>query len=309
MNIDSEFSQIIPPLAEDEYAELEKSILAEGCRDALVTWGDTLIDGHNRYAICRRHGIPYHTVHMEFENRNEAIAWIIRNQIARRNLTREQRRELIQRQLKMTPEKSDRQIADGLGVSHTTVSAQRSQLESTGQIGQLNKTVGADGKERPRHTAYSVPSPTIDEMIESVEAHAPDVILNGMKERRITPENAYNLMNEFNTLPPEQRAYKAYWLGERIKERAQMPDPAEAVEESKRDKRFKDLCDLWFKFSYMDCEKDFDIWLSGIFDRSKRDDQAIDNEIIRVDRAIEVVQEWKNRFIRAVEEHRKLRIV
>ncbi len=45
----------IDPLTEDEYAALERSLLSEGCRDALVLWGDLLVDGHNRYAICRKH--------------------------------------------------------------------------------------------------------------------------------------------------------------------------------------------------------------------------------------------------------------
>jgi DNA-binding cell septation regulator SpoVG len=47
--IDNEFKSIIPPLNDEERKELEKSILAYGCRDALVLWGDTLVDGHNRY--------------------------------------------------------------------------------------------------------------------------------------------------------------------------------------------------------------------------------------------------------------------
>jgi hypothetical protein len=52
----------IDPLTEDEYAALERSLLAEGCRDALVLWGDLLVDGHNRYAICQKHGIPFSTI-------------------------------------------------------------------------------------------------------------------------------------------------------------------------------------------------------------------------------------------------------
>ncbi len=53
--IDSEFAALIPPLTDDEFNRLEQSILAEGCRDALVLWGNILIDGHNRYRICTKH--------------------------------------------------------------------------------------------------------------------------------------------------------------------------------------------------------------------------------------------------------------
>lgn len=86
IKIDSEFKSLIPPLTSDEYSGLEESILAEGCRDALVLWGDTLIDGHNRYEICQKYGIPYDTTEMELRNRDEAKLWIYKNQLSRRNL-------------------------------------------------------------------------------------------------------------------------------------------------------------------------------------------------------------------------------
>ena len=87
MIIDQEFKALIPPLTPDERAGLEASILAEGCRDALIVWGDILIDGHNRYEICTKHNIPYKTQPIEFASRTEARIWIRKNQLARRNLT------------------------------------------------------------------------------------------------------------------------------------------------------------------------------------------------------------------------------
>ena len=59
LRIDEEFAALIPPLTDEEYRGLEASILEEGCRDALVCWGDVLVDGHNRYKICTAHGVPY----------------------------------------------------------------------------------------------------------------------------------------------------------------------------------------------------------------------------------------------------------
>ena len=70
--------------------------------------------------------------------------------MARRHLTQEQRRNLIQEQLKETPEKSDRQIAKVLGVSNPTVSSTRKQMEKGGELLKFNSSIGADGKERPR---------------------------------------------------------------------------------------------------------------------------------------------------------------
>lgn len=91
IRIDDEFKSLIPPLTSEERAGLEKSLLDEGCRDALVLWGDVLIDGHNRYEICTKYHIPYDTVKMDFDSRDDAKLWMMRNQLARRNLSDLQR--------------------------------------------------------------------------------------------------------------------------------------------------------------------------------------------------------------------------
>ena len=85
--IDEEFKKLIPPLTADEFVGLEKSLLDEGCRDALVLWGDTLIDGHNRYEICTKYHIPFETVQKEFASRDDVLLWMIDTQNARRNLS------------------------------------------------------------------------------------------------------------------------------------------------------------------------------------------------------------------------------
>ncbi len=96
IQIDEEFEKLIPPLTADEYEQLEVNIVARGCRDALVIWKETgiLIDGHNRYHICKKNDIPFKTVEESFEDRDDAKAWIIQNQVGRRNLSAFQRGEL-----------------------------------------------------------------------------------------------------------------------------------------------------------------------------------------------------------------------
>jgi len=86
IEIDQEFKALIPPLSAEELAQLEANIVADGCRDPLVVWGKTIVDGHNRYAICTRHSIAFQTVQLEFADRSHAIEWIIKNQFGRRNL-------------------------------------------------------------------------------------------------------------------------------------------------------------------------------------------------------------------------------
>ena len=92
--IDQEFKSLIPPLTADEYKRLEENIKADGCRDALVIWNGTIIDGHNRYKICQENKIPFKTTEMTFTDRNEAIVWMLQNQLGRRNLNDFQRNEV-----------------------------------------------------------------------------------------------------------------------------------------------------------------------------------------------------------------------
>ena len=100
LKIDPEFQSQIPPLTDDEFKQLEENILKEGkLISPLIVWGNTLVDGHNRYAILQKHpGIYFSTMPLRFENREEAVAWICRNQLGRRNLSPEQKRYLLGKQ-------------------------------------------------------------------------------------------------------------------------------------------------------------------------------------------------------------------
>lgn len=91
------FKDIMPPLTEEEFRQLEQNILADGIRDPLVVWGDVLVDGHNRYAIAQKHGLKFVVRNHDFESDEAAVAWIIQNQQGRRNLTPQQRIEIAER--------------------------------------------------------------------------------------------------------------------------------------------------------------------------------------------------------------------
>lgn len=86
LQIDQEFQSLIPQLKTDEFEQLEKNLLDDGCRDALMVWNGVLVDGHNRYVICQKHNLSFSTKNIEFSGRREAINWIINNQLGRRNL-------------------------------------------------------------------------------------------------------------------------------------------------------------------------------------------------------------------------------
>src|SRR5690606_15476844 len=82
-----ELKAYIDPLTNDEYEALERSLLAEGCRDSLVLWGNILVDGHNRYGICQKHGIPFNTVqNTRFQSMEDVHLWMLEQHLGRRSV-------------------------------------------------------------------------------------------------------------------------------------------------------------------------------------------------------------------------------
>ena len=144
--------QVMPNLTGEEYAELKEDIQKRGVMVPIeFDEQGNVLDGHHRLKVCDELGIKeYPRVIRAGLTEEEKRLHARKLNMARRHLTREQRRDLIREQLKETPEKSDRQIAAGLGVSDKTVGTQRKEMELTAEIPQLKTNIGADGKERPR---------------------------------------------------------------------------------------------------------------------------------------------------------------
>lgn len=126
MIIDEQFKAIIPPLTEEEFNSLAQSVITEGCRDALVVWGETLIDGHNRYIICKQHGIPYRTVDMEFDSRESALVWMIDNQRGRRNLSKQAWLDLGFKRAELLKPRAEANRAEFHGNQYTSGQSQES---------------------------------------------------------------------------------------------------------------------------------------------------------------------------------------
>jgi len=92
ITVKEELRAYIDPLTQDEHDALERSILAEGCRDALVLWGDVLVDGHNRHGICVKHSIPFTTVqNTRFQSMDDVHLWMIDQHLGRRSVSDFQR--------------------------------------------------------------------------------------------------------------------------------------------------------------------------------------------------------------------------
>ena len=96
LNINQEFKQLITKPSDAEYAMLKDSIAREGIREPITVWNNTIIDGHNRHRIACELNIP--TIEcrtIDFNDKEEAKEWIIRNQLGRRNISKYERCRLV----------------------------------------------------------------------------------------------------------------------------------------------------------------------------------------------------------------------
>ena len=87
--IDQEFHAVIPPMTPEEFGRLERSIVKHGCIQPIDVWRGIILDGHARYAICLRRGIPFETTDQteRLPDREAALQFIVSVQLNRKNLT------------------------------------------------------------------------------------------------------------------------------------------------------------------------------------------------------------------------------
>lgn len=112
ITVNEDLKAYIDPLTPDEHDALERSILTEGCRDALVLWGNVLVDGHNRYGICQKHGLPFQTVqNTRFQSIQDVHLWMIDQHLGRRSVSDFQRGVLALRKREILAERRAEAIA------------------------------------------------------------------------------------------------------------------------------------------------------------------------------------------------------
>ena len=119
LKIDPEFQNQINPPSFEETHQLEMNILKEErVLNPIITWNGYIVDGHTRYQILRKYPfIPFEVIEKEFSSRYEALAWICKNQLGRRNLTPEQKKFLIGKQAE-----AEKQIKSFHGNQYTLAS-------------------------------------------------------------------------------------------------------------------------------------------------------------------------------------------
>ena len=189
--VDAEFKALIPPLSPEEYAQLEENCVREGIRDPLVVWAtpsgtQILVDGHNRWKIAAEHGgMHFDVVEKKFDTRKDAEAWIIKNQLGRRNITAFVRSELA---LKLKP--------------LIAAKAKANQRASGGAVPQKSAKPVDTRQELAR--AAGVSHDTIHKVETVIEKGTPEVKAKA-RSGEISINTAYNLTNGYDKTPAQRQ--------------------------------------------------------------------------------------------------------
>ncbi len=167
-------AELFPLMAPDELKALGKDIAKNGLTSPIVLWfdgkGKLLLDGRNRLdameligrkLVSRRDELALDPSYLHgLANDADPYAFVISVNIRRRHLTSEQKRELTAKLLKATPEKSNRQIAETVKTSPTTVGVVRAKLEAKGEVSKLDTRTDARGVKQPAAKPVHTREPT-----------------------------------------------------------------------------------------------------------------------------------------------------
>lgn len=177
LKINPELQRLIPPLTVDEFNQLEANILAEGIRESVIVWQDTIVDGHNRYQIAQRHNLEYDTSEMYFKSLDDCKEWMILNQFGRRNLSNYQRSvlALALEQVFRDKAKENLKLSEGRGKKGLHISANLIDKIDTRQ--ELAKIA-------------SVSHDTIAK-VKQIEAKAPEEVKEKLRTGEVSINQAY----------------------------------------------------------------------------------------------------------------------
>lgn len=170
--------QTMPPLATDDRDALERSIRTHGIQvPIIVDENGDVIDGHHRKEIAERIGIVCPVIHELDKTEAEKIALSISLNKDRRQLTAQQKREVIAASIKAAPEVTDREHARRTGSSPSTVGAVRDDLESAGEVSKLDTRRDPRGYEQPAsRPVVSIKHKTTEETTETFDADTGELI-------------------------------------------------------------------------------------------------------------------------------------
>ena len=209
-------AELFPLMAEADLKELAADIKANGglCSPP-VMWPNSdkrllLVDGRNRLDALALLGLlgvdesgcltieTARPAHFQCAQGADPYAVVLSQNVHRRHLTPEQKRDLIAKLVKAKPDLSDRQLGKMAKASKNTVASVRTDLELRGQVDHVEKRKDTKGRKQPAKKTKPAAA--------TIEADADDAATSAsaMKAKHAAREDDGARRYDFDVEYPEQ---------------------------------------------------------------------------------------------------------
>lgn len=217
-----EMEELLPSLSAEQFSALESDILENGCYAPVIVNEDmVIIDGHNRFRICEKHGLPFRMLVFSFADLLEAKQWALDTQKGRRNL---EKWELGKIALKLKPEIEARAKANMSAGGGN----QKSEGAKSG-LATLPNPISAVDTRKELADAVGLGERTMGKVMQ-IDEHAPAAVKEALDSGDLSINQDYNITRQVQELPEEQRdeaAAMAVELGKAKKEIRQIDAEAD----------------------------------------------------------------------------------
>ena len=249
-----EMAELLPPLSAEQLDALEADLVKNGCYAPVIVNEDmVIIDGHNRQALCEKHGLPYTMAVFSFEDLLEAKQWALDTQKGRRNL---EKWELGKIALKLKPEieaKARANMAAGGG-------DQKSEDVKSGSA-TLPNPISAVDTRKELAEAVGLGERTMGKVMQ-INENAPDAIKEALDKKELSINKGYDLTRQLQDVPENQREQAAAELLEY--ERAKKELKQQETEIDRRGKVANLFCKAYEKAALLTAtEENVRCWTEG----------------------------------------------
>ena len=240
-----EMAELLPPLSAEQLDALETDLVNNGCYSPIIVNEDmAIIDGHNRQALCEKHGLPYTMAVFSFEDLLEAKQWALDTQKGRRNL---EKWELGKIALKLKPEIEAKARAN---------QGTRTDLSAT-----LPESSDAVDTRKELAEAVGLGERTMGKVMQ-IDENAPDAIKEALDKKELSINKGYDLTRQLQDVPEDQREQAAAELLEY--EKAKKDLKQQNAEIDRRGKVANTFCKAYEKAALLTAaEEDVRCWTEG----------------------------------------------
>ena len=303
IQIDEELENLLPKLEVEKYNLLRADIIKNGCINPIIVWNGLIVDGHNRYRICKENNIEFKTKEMNFSNKQEAMIWAWTTQKARRNVDDGTLFRIAEKFRPYYEQKAKEQqrLSRGRGIKKGFI--ERENLNEKGKGFQesekakettfVSNDINVE-KEKQVNTTKELAEmagtsqSTMNKVIQ-IQKHAPEPIKDAVESNVISINKGYELTKKVKDVPEEQKETEAERM---IREGFKEIETNIAIQKNVHNAIYKILC-VGFT------DEELDVWYDGL---DKCNLETLDDDLDRAIEKYEYVKEFikQKRTIRRI---------